>query len=137
MRVLRAITTFKLDVTTSAGTLQIPQVISSVTLGGRESKVIVTNYAFGSSRLLYSTASVFFAGSIGGRDILFLHGNSTQEHETALTLQGIPNELIPQSGLISKTNTSPNTTIVSFLSGIEGLVTVWDSDTQLVCFLSI
>ncbi|PBK83227.1 hypothetical protein ARMGADRAFT_1089573 [Armillaria gallica] len=82
------ITDFKINIATAEGDLQIPIIASAVTLGGRQSKVIVTNYAFGSSRLLYSTASIFFSGIIDGRDVLFIYGNTSQEHEIALLLTG-------------------------------------------------
>ncbi|KAG6809075.1 hypothetical protein H0H93_016131, partial [Arthromyces matolae] len=76
--------------------------------------------------------------TIDGRDILFLYGNASQEHEVALPLTGTPNRL-QQSSLVNVTFTheapvAPGTTIVNFLSGVEGLVTVWDSDTQLVLY---
>jgi hypothetical protein len=80
---------FKINVTTSAGNMQLPQIASSVTLGGRQSKVIVTDYVFGNSKLLYSTAQILFASRIGTRDVLFLYGDTTQEHETSLILTGI------------------------------------------------
>src|SRR5882757_6342074 len=65
-----AITTFKLNVTTQDGPLQIPVVVPAITLGGRESKVVVTDYTFGSSsRLLFSTAQIFYASTIDKRDI--------------------------------------------------------------------
>ncbi|PBK91145.1 hypothetical protein ARMGADRAFT_1107066 [Armillaria gallica] len=82
------ITNFKINIATAEGDLQIPIIASAVTLGGRQSKVIVTNYAFGSSRLLYSTASIFFSGIIDGRDVLFIYGDTSQEHEIALSLTG-------------------------------------------------
>ncbi|KAG6888527.1 hypothetical protein C0995_007639 [Termitomyces sp. Mi166 len=129
--------TFKATVTTPSGPLQVPIVASSIALSGRESKMILTSYAFGSSRLLYSTAQVFFSGTIDGRDILFLHGAETQEHEVALTLTGTPNPLNQSSQVVftqNATGLGPGETIVSFLAGIEGLVTVWDSDTQLVLY---
>ncbi|KAF8238073.1 glycoside hydrolase family 35 protein [Tricholoma matsutake] len=128
-------TNFTLNVITPGGTVQIPRVASPITLQGRQSKVIVTNYAFGKSRALYSTAQVFYAGIIDGRDILFLHGSSSQEHEAALNLSGTPNLQHKQSNLItfSQSFTTQDTT-VTFLSGIKGLVTVWDSDTQLILY---
>jgi len=140
--IFSAITTFKLNVTTKGGPLQIPIAVPAITLGGRESKVFVTDYTFGSSsRLLYSTAQIFYAGIIDKRDILFLHGNSSQDQEAALALTGTPNKIQnTQSSLVKFTTTNSNpslasgTTIVSFLSGIQGLVTVWDSDTQLVLY---
>lgn len=87
--------------------------------------------------MLYSTAQVFYASTIDGRDVLFLHGDSAQEHEATLTLTGTPNK-VQQNALVTLSRNTPgvvtNSTIVSFLPGIEGLVTVWDSDTQLVLF---
>ncbi|CAE6498012.1 unnamed protein product [Rhizoctonia solani] len=62
---------FKLTVKASSGSIPV-----QVTLDGRQSKVIVTDFAFGSSRALYSTAAVFFAGKLNGRDVLFLHGDA-------------------------------------------------------------
>ena len=111
-----------------------------ITLDGRESKVVVTDYKFGSSsKLLYSTAQIFYASTIDKRDILFLHGDISQDHEVALVLTGTPNKVQnTQSSLVKFTTRNPGLasgmTIVSFLSGIDGLVTVWDSDTQLVLY---
>ena len=139
--IFSAITTFKLNVTTGDGPLQIPIVAPAITLGGRESKVVVTDYTFGySSKVLFSTAQIFYASIIDSRDVLFLHGNPSQTHEAALILTGTPNKVQNnnQSSLIEfSTNSSSltsGTTIVTFLSGINGLVTVWDSDTQLVLY---
>ncbi|KAF8879099.1 glycoside hydrolase family 35 protein [Gymnopilus junonius] len=135
-----ATTTFKLNATVSGAPVQIPIVIPSITLGGRESKVIVTDYSFGtSSKIAFSTAQIFFAGAIDKRDVIFLHGNSTQDHEAAIQFTGIPNNFHNTSAsLVKFTNgtagLAPSTTLVSFFSGIEGLVTIWDSDTQLVLY---
>ena len=138
--IFSAITTFKLNVTTQDGPLQVPIAVPAITLSGRESKVVVTDYTFGSSsRLLFSTAQIFYASTIDKRDILFLYGHISQDHEAALVLTGIPNKIQDiQSSLVKFTTSNPSlasgTTIVSFLSGIDGLVTVWDSDTQLVLY---
>ncbi|KAF5348545.1 hypothetical protein D9756_009580 [Leucocoprinus leucothites] len=130
-----ATTTFKLNVTTSAGSVQIPTVANSITLGGRESKVIVTDYIFGSSsHALYSTSSIFFAGVIGGRDVLFLHGNSTQEHEASVKLTGTPTNLAQPSSSNIHLSQGTNFTTVTILSGLKGLVTIYDSDTQLILY---
>ncbi|KAF9240278.1 glycoside hydrolase family 35 protein [Melanogaster broomeanus] len=100
-------TNFKLNVTTSGGSFQIPRIASAITLSGRQSKVIVTDYSFGSSKILYSTAQ------IGGRDVLFLYGDHSQEHEAALALTGTP-RFQAQSA--------------------KGLVTIWDSSEQLILY---
>ncbi|KAI0374491.1 hypothetical protein BV20DRAFT_1033302 [Pilatotrama ljubarskyi] len=80
---------FKLIIASSRGHLMIPQHAPDIALKGRQSKVIVIDYAFGASgSVLYSTASVFFAGTIGKRDVLFVYGASDQSHEIALALSG-------------------------------------------------
>ncbi|KAI0930973.1 hypothetical protein AcV7_005008 [Taiwanofungus camphoratus] len=124
--------TFQLTVPTSAGTLTLPHTFDAVALDGRQSLVLVTDYSFGeSSSVLYSTASIFFAGTIGNRDVLFLFGDSDNSHEMTLALRG--------SGVRTQNtdvafSTSGGYTIVTFLPGINGLVTVWESDSQLILF---
>ena len=56
-----ALTTTQIEVTTSAGLLTIP-VNGTITLDGRESKILVTDYVFGAhaTRILYSTAEYVF-----------------------------------------------------------------------------
>ncbi|KAH9053098.1 glycoside hydrolase family 35 protein [Lactarius vividus] len=44
-----ALTAFNLTVTTSAGTVTIPRAVPNITLNGRQSKVIVTDYHYGTS----------------------------------------------------------------------------------------
>ncbi|KAJ7022668.1 glycoside hydrolase family 35 protein [Mycena alexandri] len=130
-----AITTFKLNITTLAGNIQVPMVVPAITLGGRESKLVVSDYSFGASKVGYATAQIFYAGTIGGRDILFLYGNSTQAHEVRLALTGTQNKAHQtQSPLITFTASTNGTTIVAFQAGVQGLNTIWDSNTQLILF---
>ena len=56
--------TFTAPVNVSGSVVTVPQFGSKITLAGRESKILVTNYQFGSSILQYSTAEV----SSGGMD---------------------------------------------------------------------
>lgn len=130
--------TFRLNVTTDVGQLSLPLNIDNITLSGRESKVIVTDYTFGaSSSLLFSTAQIYFAGVIDGRDVLFLHGDSKQDHETAI-YGSLPTEFHPQSTLVKIQRAQDiqrrKFSTITFLAGIEGLITLIDSETQLVLF---
>lgn len=124
-----------MTVETSKGAIEIPRVASDIALGGRQSKVVVTDYSFGkSSTLLYSTAQIFFAGVIGDRDVMVLHGDSDQQHEFAYF--GSPPEVLPsQIVLTTNTGLQGDPTIVTFLSGINGQVTVIDSSTLLVLYV--
>lgn len=126
---------FRLTVQTSDGELQIPIVASNVSLAGRQSKVLVTDYPVGSSfSLLYSTAQIFFAGTIGERNVLVIHGNSNQEHELAYF--GPPAK--PSSSKIKvATNTSlkGSPTIVTILTGFKGQIPIIDSPSFLLLHL--
>ena len=72
--------------TTSAGTITIPREVPNITLNGRQSKVILTDYHYGKSGfILWSTAPVFFAGHIGNRDVMFITADSGEPSELALS----------------------------------------------------
>jgi hypothetical protein len=82
----RALTAFNLTVRTSTGTVSIPQTVPNITLHGRQSKVIVTDYHYGSSGfILWSTAPIFFAGHIGTRDVLYVTADRGEPSELALS----------------------------------------------------
>ncbi|KAF7789941.1 hypothetical protein EIP86_000889 [Pleurotus ostreatoroseus] len=77
---------FHLTVNVSDGAMTIPRQLSDgITLNGRQSKVIVTDFSFGhSNKLLYSTANILFAGVIGNRDVIFLYSDLDEGSEFAL-----------------------------------------------------
>ncbi|KAJ3987841.1 glycoside hydrolase family 35 protein [Lentinula detonsa] len=132
-----ALSSFKLNITTAANQrLTIPLVASSISLDGRESKVITTDYAFGAkSRTLYSTASIFFSGSIEGTDTLFLYGDTDQEHEVALNITGSATFPIQTHAQIQvSSNVLPSITVITVKSGFKGFVPLYESDTQLILF---
>ena len=92
----RALTTFNLTVTTSAGTITIPRAVPNITLNGRQSKVIVTDYHYGAyGFILWSTAPVFFAGRIGNRDVLYITADSGEPSELALSRSAVVDFTFP------------------------------------------
>ncbi|KAI0629927.1 glycoside hydrolase superfamily [Trametes polyzona] len=128
---------FQLTIPSSHGPLTIPQHARSITLNGRQSRVILTDYTFGASgSVLYSTASVFFAGTIGDRDVLFIYGDADQGHEVAVAFSGHGSRAT--SPRVRYTSTHGAFTAVSVLPyalpGGKGLLTLWDSPSQLVLF---
>lgn len=131
-----ALIEFALTTPTSIGTLTIPQSFSAVALNGRQSKVLVTDFTFGSkSHVLYSTASIFFAGTIGSRDVLFLFGDSDQSHEISVMLAGTHGARTSKSTTRVKFGlTTAGFTLISVLPGSRDLVTLWESDSQIVLF---
>ncbi|KZT69507.1 glycoside hydrolase family 35 protein [Daedalea quercina L-15889] len=127
---------FRISVPTSTGTLSIPQTISSIALNGRQSKILVTDYSYGAnSSILYSTASILYAGAIGSRDVLLLYGDSDQAAEVSLTLSGTPDTRANSSVASFSGNASATgLTTVTFQAGIEGAVTIFESASQLVLY---
>jgi hypothetical protein len=63
---------FKLRVNTSKGAVTIPQFANNIRLNGYQSKVIVTDFTFGSHTLLYSTAEVLSYVTLDGVPTLAL-----------------------------------------------------------------
>ncbi|KAG8906903.1 hypothetical protein FRB99_005786 [Tulasnella sp. 403] len=105
--------------------------------------------------VLYSTAEIFLTGLSGdNRQIIFLTGDSAEEHEFSIRLRGRPVESANTVHDVTdhvrmKTfrwaddgketpdgiNDAQNGfTVVSVLRGFDGLATIWDSDEQLVIF---
>ncbi|KAE8148489.1 putative beta-galactosidase B [Aspergillus avenaceus] len=75
---------FKVNVKTSDGPLVIPQYGAEVTLNGHQSKIIVTDFKFGSKSLLYSTAEVLTYALIDGKEVLALWVPTGESGEFAI-----------------------------------------------------
>ncbi|KAG8926693.1 hypothetical protein FRC02_008727 [Tulasnella sp. 418] len=138
-----ATVSFGLSVSTSAGPLTLPLSSSSpgITLKGRQSKVIVTDFTFGSSKALYSTASILFAGKIGSRDVLHLYGDSGVEHEAAIKFKGGRKALKTAAGngqgIVQLQDGPSGYTLIKFKpTDTSGVTTVWESDSTLILISS-
>ncbi len=64
--------TFKLHVNTTEGSFVIPQHETGITLNGHQSKILVTDFTFGTGHLIYSTAEVLSFTTVDGTSTLFL-----------------------------------------------------------------
>lgn len=64
--------TFKLYVNTSVGALTVPQKGGVIALNGHQSKIVVTDFTFGSEKLIYSTAEVLSYAVLDGNPVLAL-----------------------------------------------------------------
>lgn len=69
---LGSLETFKLHVDTSEGAFTIPQDQTAIALNGHQSKIIVTDFTFGTGHLVYSTAEVLSYIITNGEPTLFL-----------------------------------------------------------------
>ena len=99
-----------------------------ITLNGRQSKVIVTDYSFGKrSKLLFSTAGILFAGTIGNKDVLLLYSDLDQEANFALdttTVSVKPNSLIAGLHSFAQTDDVASSRLV-FLADTQTASTFW------------
>ncbi|KAI0339557.1 glycoside hydrolase family 35 protein [Trametopsis cervina] len=86
-----ALTTTQLHVSTSVGTFTIPR-NGSLTLNGRESKILVTDYLFGQhgTRILYSTAEIMTWSAIDQTDYIIFYVPTGQSVEIMLTFSDDP-----------------------------------------------
>ncbi|KAI0845092.1 glycoside hydrolase family 35 protein [Daldinia vernicosa] len=74
-------TQYKVKLPTSQGTLTIPRTSQSLSLNGRDSKIIVTDYDVQGTRLLYSTADVFTHLKQGNQTVLILYAGADERNE--------------------------------------------------------
>ncbi|RDX44130.1 hypothetical protein OH76DRAFT_1409386 [Lentinus brumalis] len=125
---------FKVTIPTSEGSIMIPLTTDSIALDGRQSKIIVTDYHFGTHGwLLYATASIYFAGKIGDRDVVLLYGSSTQSHEFAFFLPPGARVSSDLSPYVQVSSTRGKGT-ASVLPGLVGLVTVVETNSLLILY---
>ena len=66
------VTSFKLNISTSAGNFIIPQSASDIVLNGRQSKIVVTDFALGTGKLIYSTAEILTVSVQDNLPLVFL-----------------------------------------------------------------
>ncbi|KFX91010.1 hypothetical protein V490_06125 [Pseudogymnoascus sp. VKM F-3557] len=78
--------TFSIDLTTTKGNITVP----NVSLTGRQSKIIVTDYTFGKHALLYSTAEVLTYG-VFDVDVLVFY--LREGHVGQFAFKGMPSHL--------------------------------------------
>ncbi|KAH6908431.1 glycoside hydrolase family 35 protein [Coprinopsis sp. MPI-PUGE-AT-0042] len=131
---------YRLTVDTDVGELELPLFNDDLTLAGRQSRVIITDYTFGKgSKVLQTNAQIFFAGTIDDRDVLIVYGDVGQAHEISIYASASGEARVQESDLIKinedTTEGGQVTTTVTLLPGIEGLVTIFDTQDKLVMFL--
>ncbi|KAK3935692.1 glycoside hydrolase [Diplogelasinospora grovesii] len=81
---LTSSTPYTMTLPTSRGSLAIPQLGGTLTLTRRDSKIHVTDYPVGDSRLIYSTAEIFTWQKFSDRTVLVVYGGPGETHEMAI-----------------------------------------------------
>ncbi|KAI3340175.1 glycoside hydrolase superfamily [Ustulina deusta] len=79
--------TFRLRIVTSEGQLTVPQHSGKIAINGHQAKILVTDFQFGSKKLLYSTAEILTYAIIDGKEVLVLWVPTGESGE--FTVQGI------------------------------------------------
>ncbi|KAF9032106.1 hypothetical protein BDZ89DRAFT_1131487 [Hymenopellis radicata] len=105
--------------TTLEGALEIPKGgVNIITLAGRESKIMVTKYPFGSSVLSYTTAEVLTWTTFDGADTIVLYALEGQYVEAVFQGSGTPTvtptstlDIAESNGLFTISSSPPGITV--------------------------
>ncbi|KAH8115249.1 hypothetical protein DFH11DRAFT_1726116 [Phellopilus nigrolimitatus] len=110
-------TDFTLQVNTTQGEVTIPQFGGQLTLDGRESKIIVSEYPFGSHTLIYSTAEVMTWTTLNATDFIILYALAGQSIE-AVVSGGTGTPAISGCSSVNATTTNGTVVITGSPSGV-------------------
>ncbi|KAI1760360.1 glycoside hydrolase family 35 protein [Hypoxylon sp. FL1150] len=81
-------TKYRAILPTSQGEKTVPQLNATLSLNGRDSKIMVTNYDVQGTRLLYSTAEIFTHIKQGDNTILVLYAETNEYNEFVVQTSG-------------------------------------------------
>lgn len=76
-------TNYVLSIPTSRGPVDLPQLTSTLTLNGRDSKIHVADIDLANITLLYSTAEIFTWKEYDPKKVLIVYGGPNETHELA------------------------------------------------------
>ncbi|KAM0747012.1 hypothetical protein T439DRAFT_340821 [Meredithblackwellia eburnea MCA 4105] len=116
------------------------QVHGRMSLHGRESKVVSSGHSFGAgSSIVFTTATILFANSIGDRDVLFLHAALGEEVELLLQASGFNNVgKRPSNGpaiiTFNQSSSPSGPTYLRLSTSVTGLSQLLLSSTFLLIF---
>ncbi|CCO32169.1 hypothetical protein BN14_06223 [Rhizoctonia solani AG-1 IB] len=120
---------FQLKVTTSAGSLTVPAT-GSITLNGRESKIVVTDFKVGNATLLYSTSEILSHATLDGREYIALWLPENESGE--FVVKGGSKSQSVLAGSAPKFTTSSNGLVVSYTQTSAVGVISFDSFTAVL-----
>ncbi|XXH04540.1 hypothetical protein Hte_010957 [Hypoxylon texense] len=116
-----ASTKYRMKLPTSRGIVPIPETNGTLTLNGRDSKMMVTDYDVQGTRLLYSTADIFTHLKHGDDTILILYAGAGERNEFVLEgLSGQVNTIKGAAPDIVKSDNATSITLVSWTAKPEG-----------------
>ena len=123
------LTEYTLTLPISAGELTVPLINLTVpwlaqtittgplTLNGRDSKMIVTNYDVRGTTVLYSTAEIFTHQKLGnGSTVLLVYSGGANEHNEMAILTSAPPRYYDDAKQYVNVTSSNNSAILSFVT---------------------
>ncbi|KAJ3482157.1 hypothetical protein NLI96_g7176 [Meripilus lineatus] len=113
-----ALTEFTLNISTSLGHIPVPSA-GLLTLNGRESKIIVTDYAFGesASKVLYSTAEILTWSTMDDIEYIVFYALKGQTGETVFDLNDPPISISSSTVNVNHTVSGSTVTLNYILDG--------------------
>ena len=123
-----------MSIKTQYGHIDVPQTSKSLNFAGRESRIIASGISFGnSSHLLYCTAEILWAGTLGDRDALILHGKQDEQYEAQIKINA--DSLTQYHHGVHTTALGNGYSIVTIQSGVVGLITLFDNPDQIILYV--
>ncbi|KAI1778006.1 glycoside hydrolase family 35 protein [Hypoxylon cercidicola] len=118
-----ASTQYRVKLPTSEGELTIPQTNGTLSLNGRDSKMMVTDYDVPGIRLLYSTADIFTHVKQGDNTILIMYAGAGEYNEFAVQSSGSQvNKIKGEASYTVKSDNSTDFTLVYWTATPEDSV---------------
>ncbi|KAJ7695959.1 glycoside hydrolase family 35 protein [Mycena rosella] len=128
-----ALTTTQITVQTSVGPLLIPQT-GALTFNGRESKILVTDYVFGTNNtILYSTAEIMTWTTIESTDYIIFYAPTGQTGETSFLFDSAPT--VNLDGLSGASSFFNGTLVLSYTLNGSAFVPITLGTTSIVAIL--
>ncbi|KAK8034885.1 hypothetical protein PG993_009880 [Apiospora rasikravindrae] len=114
-----ASTSYKITLPTSQGNITIPQTNHSLSLDGRDSKVMVTDYDVQGIELLYSTADIFTHQTLlNGSKVLIIYAGQNEFNEFVVNEPG-PFNVVEGGQNLSRLGSASKSPILGWFTSTE------------------
>lgn len=129
---LQTLVSFKSNITTSVGNFMAPQYAQNTVLNGRESKILISDFAAGSQNIIYSTAEVLAVSILNNKPVIVFWVPTGQSGE--FYLQGAHNGSIAKCSGCANVDfhTTALGTITSFTQNQGMTVLIYENGVTAV-----
>ncbi|KAK6952112.1 hypothetical protein Daesc_006643 [Daldinia eschscholtzii] len=94
---------YKMKLPTLKGDISVPTLVDELTLHGRDSKIIVTDYDVRGFKLLYSTAEILTHQKFGNTIVLVVYSGANEMNELAVQIEGTSSVISDDSIKVNRT----------------------------------